>query len=61
MNSQRIKSTWSLKIKSVEALIKTNVIAINSSSWMKLPEYEKVPYLMRAIRLKCEDDSSLTK
>ncbi|KYN32594.1 hypothetical protein ALC56_13075 [Trachymyrmex septentrionalis] len=61
VNSQRIKSTWSLKIKSVEALIKTNVIAINSSSWMKLPEYEKVPYLMRAIRLKCEDDSSLTK
>ncbi|KAG5337991.1 FAKD2 protein, partial [Acromyrmex heyeri] len=57
MNSQRLKSTWSLKIKSVEALMKTNAIAINSSSWMKLPEYERLPYLMRAIRLKCEDDS----
>ncbi|XP_039315071.1 uncharacterized protein LOC105198482 isoform X1 [Solenopsis invicta] len=61
VNSQRIKSTWSLKIKSVEALIKTNAIAINSSSWMKLPEYERLPYLMRAIRLKCEDDSFLIK
>ncbi|KYM97993.1 hypothetical protein ALC62_11339 [Cyphomyrmex costatus] len=61
VNSQRLKSTWSLKIKSVEALMKTNAIAINSSSWMKLPEYERLPYLMRAIRLKCEDDSFLTK
>ncbi|KYN16616.1 PREDICTED: uncharacterized protein LOC108764067 [Trachymyrmex cornetzi] len=61
VNSQRLKSTWSLKIKSVEALIKTNAIAINSNSWMKLPEYERLPYLMRAIRLKCEDDSFLTK
>lgn len=61
VNSQRLKSTWLLKIKSVEALIKTNAIAINSSSWMKLPEYERLPYLMRAIRLKCEDDSFLTK
>jgi len=57
MNSQRLKSTWSLKIKSVEALIKTNAIAVNSTSWMKLPEYERLPYLMRAIRLKCEDNS----
>lgn len=61
VNSQRIKSTWLLKIKSVEALIKTNAIVINSSSWMKLPEYERLPYLMRAIRLKCEDDSFLTR
>ncbi|XP_071650536.1 uncharacterized protein [Temnothorax longispinosus] len=61
VNSQRLKSTWLLKIKSVEALIKTNAIAINSSSWMKLPEYERLPYLMRAIRLKCEDDSFLIK
>lgn len=61
VNSQRLKSTWLLKIKSVEALIKTNAIAINSSAWMKLPEYERLPYLMRAIRLKCEDDSFLAK
>ncbi|KAL0132532.1 hypothetical protein PUN28_000346 [Cardiocondyla obscurior] len=61
VNSQRLKSTWLLKIKSVEALIKTNAIAISSSSWMKLPEHERLPYLMRAIRLKCEDDSFLTK
>lgn len=61
VNSQRLKSTWSLKIKSVEALIKTNAIAINSNSWMKLPEYERLPYLMRAIRLKCKDNSFLTK
>ncbi|XP_071562270.1 uncharacterized protein [Temnothorax nylanderi] len=61
VNSQRLKSTWLLKIKSVEALIKTNAIAINSTSWMKLPEYERLPYLMRAIRLKCEDDSFLIK
>ncbi|XP_011701322.1 PREDICTED: uncharacterized protein LOC105458007 [Wasmannia auropunctata] len=61
VNSQRLKSTWSLKVKSVEALIKTSVIAINSNSWMKLPEYERLPYLMRAIKLKCEDDSFLTK
>ncbi|KMQ90714.1 fast kinase domain-containing protein 2 [Lasius niger] len=55
VNSQRLKSTWLLKIKSAEALTKSNTIAINSSSWMKLPEYERVPYLMQAIKLKCED------
>ncbi|XP_029158527.1 FAST kinase domain-containing protein 2, mitochondrial-like isoform X2 [Nylanderia fulva] len=55
MNSQRLKSTWLLKIKSAEALTKSNTIAINSGSWMKLPEHERVPYLMQAIRLKCED------
>lgn len=55
VNSQRLKSTWLLKIKSAEALTKSNTIAINSNSWMKLPEYERVPYLMQAIRLKYED------
>lgn len=58
VNSQRLKSTWLLKIKSAEALLKTNTIAINSTSWAKLPEYEKVPYLMQAIRLKCKDLSA---
>lgn len=58
VNSQRLKSTWLLKIKSAETLIKSNTIAINSSSWVKLPEYERVPYLMQAIRLKCEDLSA---
>lgn len=57
VNSQRVKSTWLLEIRSAEALIKSNTIAINSSSWMKLPEYERVPYLMQAIKLKCEDSS----
>ncbi|XP_011874630.1 PREDICTED: uncharacterized protein LOC105565776 isoform X2 [Vollenhovia emeryi] len=61
VNSQRIKSTWLLKMKSVEALMKTTAIAINSSSWVKLPEYERLPYLMQAIKLKCEDDAFLTK
>ncbi|XP_011631392.1 uncharacterized protein LOC105423363 isoform X2 [Pogonomyrmex barbatus] len=61
INSQRLKSTWSLKIKSVEALVKTETIAINSNSWIKLPEYERLPYLMRAIRLKCGDDSFLAR
>ncbi|XP_036142063.1 FAST kinase domain-containing protein 2, mitochondrial isoform X2 [Monomorium pharaonis] len=61
VNSQRIKSTWLLKIKSAEALTKSNAITINSSSWMKLTEYERLLYLVRAIRLKCEDDSFLTK
>ncbi|XP_026829702.1 FAST kinase domain-containing protein 2, mitochondrial [Ooceraea biroi] len=55
INSQRLKSTWLLKIKSAEALTNSNTIAINSSSWFKLPEYERVPYLMQAIKLKCED------
>ncbi|XP_072744729.1 uncharacterized protein [Anoplolepis gracilipes] len=55
VNSQRLKSTWLLKIKSAEALTKSNTIAINYSSWMKLPEHERVPYLMQAVRLKCED------
>ncbi|XP_029668271.1 FAST kinase domain-containing protein 2, mitochondrial-like [Formica exsecta] len=58
VNSQRLKSTWLLKIKSAEALTKSNTIAINSSSWMKLPEHERVPYLMQAIRLKSEDLST---
>ncbi|KAL6417581.1 hypothetical protein ACFW04_013571 [Cataglyphis niger] len=57
-NSQRLKSTWLLKIRSAEALTKSNTIAINSSSWMKLPEHERVPYLMQAIRLKSEDFST---
>lgn len=55
VNSQRLKSTWLLKIKSAEALTKSNTIAINFTSWMKLPEYERVPYLMQAIKLKCEN------
>lgn len=55
VNSQRLKSTWLLKIRSAEALTKSNTIAISSSSWMKLPEHERVPYLMQAIRLKSED------
>lgn len=57
-NSQRLKSTWLLKIRSAEALTKSNTIAINSSSWMKLPEHERVPYLMQAIKLKSEDLST---
>ncbi|XP_012226400.1 FAST kinase domain-containing protein 2, mitochondrial-like [Linepithema humile] len=57
VNSQRLKSTWSLRIKSAEVLINSNTVAIHSSSWMKLPEYERVPYLMQAIKLKCEDFS----
>ncbi|XP_019700557.1 uncharacterized protein LOC105190972 isoform X2 [Harpegnathos saltator] len=55
VNSQRLKSTWALKIKSIEALTKSNTIIINSSCWMKLPEHERIPYLMQAIRLKCDD------
>ncbi|EFN64702.1 hypothetical protein EAG_06931 [Camponotus floridanus] len=55
VNSQRLKSTWLLRIKSAEELTKSNTIAINSTSWAKLFEHEKVPYLMQAIRLKCED------
>lgn len=58
INSQRLKSTWSLRIKSAEALMNCNTVAIHSSSWMKLPEYERVPYLMQAIKLKCEDFSA---
>ncbi|XP_014486089.1 PREDICTED: uncharacterized protein LOC106750330 [Dinoponera quadriceps] len=54
VNSQRLKSTWALKIKSAETLTNSNTIGINSNSWMKLPEYERVPYLMQAIKLKCE-------
>jgi len=54
INSQRLKSTWSLKIKSAEALTNSNAIAINSGSWLKLPEYERIPYLMQAIKLKSE-------
>jgi len=54
INSQRLKSTWSLKIKSAETLTNSNAIAINSTSWLKLPEYERIPYLMQAIKLKSE-------
>ncbi|XP_032664876.1 uncharacterized protein LOC116841261 [Odontomachus brunneus] len=55
VNSQRLKSTWALKIKSAEVLTKSSAVGINSNFWMKLPEYEKIPYLMQAIKLKCED------
>ncbi|KAG7204022.1 hypothetical protein KM043_001883 [Ampulex compressa] len=52
-NTQRLKSTWSLRLKLIEAETKLPLIAINYFLYRQLPDNEKVPYLVQAIKLKC--------
>lgn len=53
-NIGRLNSRWQLKLKSIEALTGHSTLAINSRQWAKLPDFEKIPYLAQAIRLKCD-------
>lgn len=54
-NIGRLNSRWQLKLNSVEALTGHSTLAINSQQWMMFPNSEKIPYLMQAIRLKCDN------
>lgn len=58
INCQRLKSTWSLRLRSAEALTGFSTIAINSHLLQCLPERERVQYVKQAIRLKCDDVST---
>ncbi|XP_046593812.1 uncharacterized protein LOC107224312 [Neodiprion lecontei] len=60
INSRRLKGPWSLMLKTLEKHTGHAVIPISSLMWNDLMDYEKIPYLMQAIRLKCDKVSTST-
>ncbi|XP_043274356.1 uncharacterized protein [Venturia canescens] len=57
LNTQRIKGTWRLQIRSLEAFTGYTVVPIGSVIWGNLSASQKIPYLMQAIRLRCDEHS----
>ncbi|XP_046401849.1 uncharacterized protein LOC124167849 [Ischnura elegans] len=53
-NCQRLKGPPSLMIKTLEAL-NCSVLPLSLSLWNGLPDNEKIPYLMREIKIKYEE------
>ncbi|XP_021930969.1 uncharacterized protein LOC110835248 isoform X3 [Zootermopsis nevadensis] len=53
INCQRLRSVPSLTLRTLEAL-GHSVVPVSVQHWMNLPDYEKIPYLMQNIKVKCE-------
>ncbi|XP_046740800.1 uncharacterized protein LOC124408126 [Diprion similis] len=53
-NSQHLRGTWILLLKTLEKQTGHAVVPINLTTWNALRDYEKIPHLMQAIRLKCD-------
>ena len=50
-NGDTLKGYNMLELRTLEGL-GCSVVAINIDKWMKLSEYERIPYLMQQIRSK---------
>lgn len=53
VNCQRLRSVPSLTLRTLEAM-GYSVVPVSLQLWMNLPDYEKIPYLMQSIKIKCE-------
>lgn len=53
VNCQRLRSVPSLTLHTLEAM-GYSVVPVSLQLWMNLPDYEKIPYLMQNIKIKCE-------
>ncbi|XP_033216569.1 uncharacterized protein LOC117172594 [Belonocnema kinseyi] len=51
INTMQLKGEWNFYIRSLEAM-KYVVIPLCSTKWLQLPDKEKLPFIMHAIRLK---------
>lgn len=52
-NCKRLRVVPSLTLKTLETLGYT-VVPVSLQLWTSLPDYEKIPYLMQNIKMKCE-------
>ncbi|XP_051160940.1 uncharacterized protein LOC127281325 [Leptopilina boulardi] len=52
INAMQLKGSWNSYIKTLEAM-NYLVIPICSENWQQLPDKERIPYLVHAMRLKC--------
>lgn len=57
VNCQRLRAVPSLTVRTLEAL-GYSVVPVALQHWMNLPDYEKIPYLMQNIKMKCESVNS---
>jgi len=57
INCQRLRSVPSLTLRTLEAL-GHYVVPVSLQQWVNLPDYEKIPYLMQNIKIKCESFDS---
>lgn len=57
VNCQRLRSVPSLTLRTLEAM-GYSVVPVSLQLWMNLPDYEKIPYLMQSIKIKCEPPDS---
>lgn len=57
VNSERVKGMMRIQINSVEAL-GIAVVPVLQPVWNTLPDFEKIPFLMRAVRRKLPDDET---
>ncbi|XP_033608909.1 uncharacterized protein LOC111868360 isoform X2 [Cryptotermes secundus] len=57
VNCQRLRPVPSLTVHTLEAL-GYSVVPVSLQHWMNLPDYEKIPYLMQNIKMKCESVDS---
>jgi FAST kinase domain-containing protein 2 len=53
VNCQRLRTVPSLTVRTLEAL-GYSVVPVSLQHWINLPDYEKIPYLMQNIKMKCE-------
>lgn len=53
VNCQRLRSVPSLTLRTLEAM-GYSVVPVSLQLWLNLPDYEKIPYLMQSIKIKCE-------
>lgn len=54
LNGKRLRGNIALRIKTLEALGYA-VVSVSTDDWKSLQDYEKIPFLMQAIRLKALD------
>ncbi|KAJ4447957.1 hypothetical protein ANN_09967 [Periplaneta americana] len=53
VNCQRLRTVSLLTIRTLETL-GYSVVPVNLQQWINLPDYEKIPYLMQNIKMKCD-------
>ncbi|XP_012272068.1 uncharacterized protein LOC105695254 isoform X2 [Orussus abietinus] len=58
-NTSNLHGGWSLMIRSIEAWSGHKVVIVRSQLWKDLPAQERIPYIMQAIKLKCDNETSL--
>lgn len=59
-NSKRLKSKVGLTLRTLESQ-GCLVIPINITDWLQLPEFERIPYLMRLIKEKTNEQDLASK